>query len=210
MSHSAQEEFNALNTRTTTAQTHPEDALDNSSNASDSSSDNESSGVHSSDGNDSDIASPRTSSTMPSAVYTLPTTAFAANTGPKGVIADAQSFEKARKRSFRSTLYAFSNNLGFGNGEKRPHGSREKSPSGDSSTDEDDKEFMRKWRTERMNEVQTQGHDNRTRRSSPSKRRYGHVASVGPIGYLDAIEEVSAETIVVVLINDDRVRCSTP
>lgn len=57
-----------------------------------------------------------------------------------------------------------------------------------------------------MNEMQqTTGHDHRTRRLSPSKRRYGNVVTVNPMGYLDAIERVAAETVVVVMVYDDQV-----
>jgi hypothetical protein len=70
------------------------------------------------------------------------------------------------------------------------------------SRPEDDDGFMRSWRQHRINELQ----DPRVRRTSPSQRTYGSLEAVDAVGYLDAIEKVSADTVVVVCIYDDRVR----
>ncbi|KAL9006779.1 MAG: hypothetical protein Q9188_000466 [Gyalolechia gomerana] len=182
--------------------THPEDAHDSSD-------DNDSTPLHSS--NDSGhIPTARPSTTMPSDTYHIPsTTTFNANTGPKGVIADAKSFDTAKKRSFRQTLRAYSNSeLSpplFGKSKKPAFNiSREKSPSPDASADDDEDEFMRTWRANRLNELAHMNQDVRTRRSSPSMRKYGTLVTVDPIGYLDAIEKVHADTTVVVLIYDDQ------
>lgn len=150
------------------------------------------------------------------ATYLPNTTDFDANTGPKGVIADARSFETARKRSFRQTLYAFAN------GEAPQIFKREKSidnkksqskspsPSPSDLSDSED-EFMRTWRAGRLAQMETMNQEMRnTRRQSPSKRRYGSLLTVDPAGYLDAIEKVGAETVVVVLIYDDEVGLFLP
>lgn len=183
--------------------THPEDAHDSSD-------DNDSTTLHSS--NDSrHIPAARPSTTMPSDTYHIPsTTTFNANTGPKGVIADAKSFDTAKKRSFRQTLRAYSNGeLSpplFGKSKKPAFNfSREKSPSPDASADDDEDEFMRTWRANRLKELAHMNQNVRTRRSSPSMRKYGTLVTVDPIGYLDAIEKVHADTAVVVLIYDDQV-----
>ncbi|KAG8530356.1 uncharacterized protein KY384_004858 [Bacidia gigantensis] len=151
------------------------------------------------------IAPSNSSTIMPTATY-LPatTTQFDANTGPKGVIADARSFETAKKRSFRQTLHAFTDASPF---KKLNPVSREKSksPSPDLSTDEEEDDFMRQWRQKRLDELATMKQEIRTRRQSPSKRRYGSLVAVDPAGYLDAVEKVGAETVVVVLIYDDQV-----
>ncbi|KAL8739145.1 MAG: hypothetical protein Q9181_000174 [Wetmoreana brouardii] len=202
MPSAAQDEFDAMyDAQEKRPATHPEDALDSSS-------DNDSTTLHSS--NDG-AQSPRPSSTMPSATYHIPsTTTFNANTGPKGVIADARSFDTARKRSFRRTLRACSNGQLsppiFGKAKKQAFNfSREKSPSPDTSADDDDDEdFMRTWRADRLNELANMSQDVRTRRSSPSVRKYGTLVAVDPIGYLDAIEKVHADTTVIVLIYDDQ------
>lgn len=148
--------------------------------------------------------------TMPSGNYHVPgSTNFNANTGPKGVIADARSFEIAKKRSFRQTLHALSNGTSppvFGKGNKPGFNfSEEKSPSPDVSADDEDDNFMQRWRQNRLEELANGGKDLRIRRQSPSKRKYGTLVAVDPSGYLDAVEKVSADTTVIVLIYDDQV-----
>ncbi|KAL8747073.1 MAG: hypothetical protein Q9190_000979 [Brigantiaea leucoxantha] len=201
MSATARDELNALNhSQEKHFNRHPEDLNDSSS------SDNDSTTLRSS--NDEDTRTSRPSHTMPTATYQIPsTTSFIANTGPKGVIADARSYDTARKRSFRETLRAYSNGeLSpplFGKNKKQAFNfSREKSASPDSSADDDD-DFMRTWRANRLEELANMSQDIRTRRSSPSMRKYGSMATVDPIGYLDAVEKVHADTTVIVLIYDD-------
>jgi hypothetical protein len=72
----------------------------------------------------------------------------------------------------------------------------------------EDEEFVRSWRQNRMKELRsgiaTQ------RRKSPSKRKYGRVETVDAAGYLDAVDKVSAETIVVVLIYSEVIPAPPP
>lgn len=143
---------------------------------------------------------------MATTAYLPTNTQFDANTGPKGVIADARSFENARKRSFRQTLYAFAESAPFKNKLNASTRERSTSPSPELPAGDDDDEFMRQWRQTRLEELATMKQEVRTRRLSPSKRRYGSLASVDPAGYLDAVEKVGAETVVVVLIYDEEVR----
>ena len=202
MSGAAQDEFNAiydLNAKEVHNK-HPEDQ----------DSDDGSTTLHSSNNEDEKTLASTPSINMPSGNYHIPsTTNFNANTGPKGVIADARSFETARKRSFRQTLHALSNGTSpplFGKNNKSGFTfSREKSPSPDVSADDDEDDFMRRWRANRLEELANGGQDLRTRRQSPSKRKYGTLAAVDPSGYLDAVEKVSTDTTVVVLIYDDQV-----
>ncbi|KAJ6119687.1 hypothetical protein N7523_003967 [Penicillium sp. IBT 18751x] len=130
--------------------------------------------------------------------YQIPNTVFDANTGPKGVIADAQAFERARKKSFRRTLLnaaGFNGNDSFG----KTRDDTPIKPNDSSSGSEDDEErFMRKWRVSRMQELQSRG----MRRPSPRGRRWGAVETVDAAGYLDAIEKVTPDTVVVVCIYD--------
>lgn len=202
MSNSAQDEFDALCDRQRqTSNCHPEDISACSS--------DDSTTLHSENDDDQVFAS-KHEPDMPSATYHIPTTNnFNANTGPKGVIADARSFESAKKRGLRQTLQSISNGqspprLGK---QKKPvfDFSREKSASPDSSADDDEDEFMRRWRANRLDELANISQDLRTRRQSPSQRKYGTLATVDPSGYLDAVEKVPADTIVVVLIYDDEV-----
>lgn len=208
MSTPAQDEFDGLfSSLDSGPKTHPEDRSESSS------SEHDGTTLHS--GNDDGHTTESNSSTvMPSATYIPTNTQFDANTGPKGVIADAQSFETAKKRSFRQTLYAFTSGESpplFGKN-KKFNFSREKSksPSPDLSADDEEDDFMRTWRANRLEQLASVNQSSiRTRRQSPSKRRYGSLVTVDPSGYLDAVEKVTVDTTVVVLIYDDEVRTST-
>lgn len=148
-----------------------------------------------------------------SANYHIPNTVYEANTGPKGVIADAQAFERARKKSFRRTLLSAagldSHSPSFGSKPIREDTPLNGDPSSASEDDDDEARFLRKWRTSRMQELQTRN----ARRPSPRGRRYGTVETVDAVGYLDAIEKVTSDTVVVVCIYDHQVcaqRCPNP
>ena len=201
MTTAAQEEFNAL-AHHQYPRPHPEDA--------DSVSDHDGTTLHSDHSEEPPKAlSPRSPNRMPTVTYTIPNNvSFSANTGPKGVIADARSFETAKKRSFRQTLQAFSNGQSpplFGKNKKTAFDfNREKSPSPDISASDDD-DFMRTWRQNRLDELARMKGDISTKRRSPSKRKYGGLVAVDPTGYLDAVEKVASDTVVVVLIYDDQV-----
>lgn len=142
--------------------------------------------------------------------YHLPSTLFDANTGPKGVIADAQSFERAKKKSFRRTLIDLTNGayntitLGSkSNNSLQPQKENLSSSlsSSGSSDGEDEEEFMRLWRQKRIQEMNAGA----VRRQSPSKRKYGSLDAVDAEGFLDAVEKVPEETVVVVCIYDPEV-----
>lgn len=208
MSNPAQDEFNALaSAQHHSPRTHPEDTSSLSSS-------NDGTTLHSDHADEPPprTFSPRSTGSMPSITYTIPTNvSFSANTGPKGVIADARSFETAKKRSFRQTLQAFSNGqspplFGSKNNKKNAFDfNREKSPSPDISADDEEDEFMRTWRQNRLDELANMKSEVSTKRRSPSKRKYGGLVAVDPSGYLDAVEKVASETIVVVLIYDHEV-----
>lgn len=200
---SAQAEFDALyiNNLKEPTRSHPEDAASSAA-SDDSLTLNDDDQTHSTTGDH------QYSPSMPSATYTLPAHTFDANTGPKGVIADARSFETAKKRSFRQTLHAFSSAqsaLLLGGTKQKKQYEREKSASPDISADDDEDEFMRSWRAKRLDELANMNQDLRTRRQSPSQRKYGTLLAVDPSGYLDAVEKVPSDTTVVVLIYDDEV-----
>ncbi|EGD90084.1 hypothetical protein H112_02555 [Trichophyton rubrum D6] len=173
--------------------------------------------AHAAAGDDSDESEIDFSGTMVSkpAAYHIPSTVYDANTGPKGVIADAQSFERAKKRSFRRTLtsasafdynpFSRSGNNSAGASEKHSKSGstsnfihRGASPGDSAEESDEDERFMRQWREARMLELQNKS----TRRVSPSKRQYGTVDTVDATGYLDAIEKVTPGTVVVVCIYD--------
>lgn len=198
MSTSAQDEFDALYNNNNKFgheySGHPDDQLE--------SSDNDSTTLHSGQEDEQTLAS-NTSAEMPTATTYLPTTAqFDANTGPKGVIADARSFETAKKRSFRQTIYAFSSDIV--NNKKINHAQeKSKNSSPEMSENDEEDDFMRTWREKRLGELAGGSQGIRTRRQSPSQRRYGSLVTVDPIGYLDAIEKVATYTTVVVFIYNE-------
>ncbi|CAG7929031.1 unnamed protein product [Penicillium olsonii] len=188
---SAQEEFNQLVNNRPHYTSHPEDR-DSDPHYSD----EEPLNKHNGDSSDEDEN--MVSSRAPN--YHVPNTVYDANTGPKGVIADAQAFERARKKSFRRTLL---NAAGINHGPSfNSKSTRDESPAGDSSSSDDDDEarFMNKWRASRMHELQ----NHNKRRPSPRGRRFGSVDTVDAVGYLDAIEKVTSDTVVVVCIFDPK------
>jgi len=169
------------------------------------------------DTDDEETAANMASMTSTKASYTVPSTAHFANTGPKGVIADAQNYHRARRSTFRRTLHSISDTLSFSpRSRSRGRYSPEKpttirngdgnSSSSDIDLDDDNDEFMRQWRQQRLAELQDQysyppGNDGRTR-SPGSKRTYGTLDHVNANGYLDAIENAPKDTNVVVLLFD--------
>lgn len=199
---SAQEEFNQLvNNSRDKYSTHPEDHDDEPQ-----FSDDESSLprnlrqrrlADSSDEDEQDTMVSRTAN------YHVPKNTFEANTGPKGVIADAQAFERARKKSFRRTLLSVAGFDQSGPAFSSSKSARDPSPppaSSSSSGEDDEERFMRRWRTSRMQELQGRG----ARRPSPRGRVYGRVDNVDAVGYLDAVEKVTPGTVVVVCIYDPK------
>jgi hypothetical protein len=143
--------------------------------------------------------------------YKLPPSSFDSGrtTGVKGVIADARSYDQAKKATWRSRSKSLGKSaasrisaLGVNSYKK------ERRESGESDEDE---EFLERWREARRMEIEREGNDIRNRRTSPSVRRFGRFDEVDALGYLDAIEKVGRETVVVVFVYDHEVRLpSTP
>lgn len=204
---------------------HPEDGDDNSQDSSDDERKSSIDAYHSDPGTDDDddnTAANMATMTSTRTTYHLPTQTHYANTGPKGVIADAQSFARAKQSTFRQRLASFAGNLtsskpagtGTATAEKRKSlfGTSPKSTSSDSenlslSDEEADSEFMRSWRANRLAELssqtgQSQAAYNSQRKQFPSQRTWGTFPEVDATGYLDAVEKVSDETVVVVMIHD--------
>lgn len=198
MSSAAQEEFNQiLQSNKERTSTHPEDRDSNSSSGNEAEEeDNEH--LPSDPSDTEDNMRSRTGT------YQVPSTIYDANTGPKGVIADAQAFERARKQSFRKTLggpgggHGHSSSKGTSDDTNLLSNKNNSPPSGSNSNDEDESRFMRKWRESRMHQLQSFS----LRRSSPKRKVYGSVDAVDAAGYLDAVERVPSDTVVVVCIYD--------
>ncbi|KAH8790192.1 putative Phosducin-like protein [Hyaloscypha finlandica] len=118
-------------------------------------------------------------------------------TGVKGVIADARSYEEAR----RTGSYRGSRTNSSTRNDKRASTATFLNDDGEGSASEEE-EFIERWRQQRRQELSTIGSDIRNRRTSPSVRRYGRFDEVDALGYLDAIEKVTRDTIVVVFVYD--------
>ncbi|KAJ9639019.1 hypothetical protein H2204_003927 [Knufia peltigerae] len=200
---------------------HPED-IDDSDRSSDHRPQSPDQAYHSDPGTDDDDADATNMATMTTTrtSYHLPSQAHFANTGPKGVIADAQSFARAKQTTFRQRIASFAGNL---TSSHKPSGSLSEKPnkrksifstspksnsSGSEqltlSDDEADSDFMKTWRENRLAELSSQSQSayNSQKRQYPSQRSWGTFYEVDASGYLDAIEKVSDDTVVVVMIHD--------
>ncbi|KIX08251.1 uncharacterized protein Z518_02907 [Rhinocladiella mackenziei CBS 650.93] len=197
---------------------HPEDRDDSSQQSSDNQREPDFGAYHSDQGTDDDTIDNMATVTTIKTTYHLPTQTHFANTGPKGVIADAQSFARAKQSTFRQRLASFASNLTPNKAgpiiseqaeKRRTISGSPKSTSSDSesfalSDDEADSEFMKTWRANRLQELtsQSQATQNPQRKQFPSQRTWGTFLEVDANGYLDAIEKVSDDTVVVVMIHD--------
>jgi hypothetical protein len=206
---SAQDEFNELMRDKERRTQHPEDEDSDDArsflNLSDDE-DNDATPVGSTA--DPDDYAPRAS--MSSARHTIPLTRYEANTGPKGVISDAQNFRDSR-RNHRVSLRSNSNLATQGPGGVSPPAqmpiSEEKIPESDEDLEdwEDDSAFMKKWRKSRLKELQNGAFDSKLHSREKSKRLWGGLTTVDGNGYLDALEHSPKDGVVVVFIYDDYV-----
>jgi hypothetical protein len=132
--------------------------------------------------------------------YYLPAIRSEANTGPKGVIADAHAFEKAKKQARRFTWKRNTPPESYS-----VSAYHDEKASSDEDNDDTEATFMRRWREARLKELQNAGQRIRSRTTSPSRRIYGNMPNVDGEGYLEAIEKVARDVTVVVFIYDDMV-----
>lgn len=147
---------------------------------------------------------------------TIPTTRYQANTGPKGVIADAQNFRDSR-RSRRISLRSSSNLQAQLADRKASQVAQqqvysEKLAESDGELDEDDEDddFMREWRQNRLKQMQDGPREGKINGGGEKRRRlYGGLVTVDGSGYLDAVDNSPEDIVVVVYIYDDYVS-STP
>ena len=130
--------------------------------------------------------------------YYMPAMRSEANTGPKGVIADAQAFEEAKKQARRFTWKK--------NGAPAQYSVSAYHDDNPLIDDDADEGFMRQWREARLKELQNVGERIRSRTNSPSRRIYGNMPLVDGEAYLDAVDNTASATTVVVFIYDSQVR----
>ncbi|KAF1943811.1 phosducin [Clathrospora elynae] len=183
----AQDEFNELIRNKDREARHPEDRHDDSD-----LSDPESAGAAEDYlekiDTDDELDLPRNMS----ANYYMPSMRSEANTGPKGVIADAQAFEQAKKQARRFTWKK--------NAQSTQHSASAYHEDKASSDEDGEDGFMKQWREARLRELQNVGERIRSRTNSPSRRIYGGMPLVDGEGYLDAVDKTASGTTVVVFI----------
>lgn len=211
MATSAQDEYNELMRDKERRTAHPED--DNS---------DARSFLNLSDDDDDDDNQNRTPtreealprSSTSTARHIIPRTRYGANTGPKGVISDAQHFRDSQRNhrtSLRSLTGGASSQQQYVVDEPQRHWTQEppaleKLEEGEDALDEDaDDGFMHKWRQGRLRELQNGGYESNMHSKGRSRRQYGGLTTVDGEGYLDAVEGSGSQTVVVVYIYDDMV-----
>lgn len=139
--------------------------------------------------------------------FKLPPANFDSNhsTGVKGVIADARAYEEARQSKWRNRVRAARRSV-FGMGDVVKSKDTQSIDS-EEDQDRDEEAFLQQWRESRRLELEGEARSGiRNRRTSPSLRMFGRLDTVDALGYLDAIEKVGRETVVVVFVYDHEVR----
>ena len=204
----AQEEFNDLMRDKERRTGHPQDDDDDARsflNLSDDEDDDTTPGASTAD---PDEALARPSISL--ARNTIPLTRYQANTGPKGVISDAQNFRDSR-RSHRLSIRSTSTLPSQATDRVSPNDQilSEKIDESDEDDDlDEDGDFMRKWRKSRLREMRRGARDSKLHNRNRSTRLFGGLTTVDGNGYLDALEKSPADTVVVVYIYDDYVSLS--
>ena len=211
-SSAAQDEFNALFSEKSTLARHPDDEARESSPESNHSQQRKSQKNADSSDDDTAAAAAAASSSSMKSRYFVPSLRFDANTGPKGVIADAQAFERAKQEHGRlaSVAHRFTKKFTL-TSSSVPHAyNTEEYRDRSSGEDDDDDGFMARWRKKRLQELQGKAEMRQSRNPSPSQRQYASLTTVNAEGYLDAIERVPSDTVVVVYIYDDMASFALP
>ncbi|EMC97794.1 hypothetical protein BAUCODRAFT_404221 [Baudoinia panamericana UAMH 10762] len=215
---SAQQEFDELMRDKERRTMHPEDDEDGRSflNISDDEGDRPRHIRSNDHDHDEEITASRPSHSRTRSAATIPFKRYEANTGPKGVISDAQNFRDSRRQhrvSMRSTATLPSQQYGGLSQYDKP-ALREKLPEsgeeedGDDDDEDLDDDFMKQWRSSRLREMQSHkgSRDSKMHlRQQSSRRTWGGLATVDGDGYLDALDRSGPDTVVIVYIYDDEV-----
>lgn len=206
-SSAAQEEYDKLFSEKSATDRHPEDrARASSPESSPSDKEHHVSRAQDDDADSSDPDATGKTGSMRSR-YFVPSLKFDANTGPKGVIADAQAFERAKKEASRlsSVTRRISKRFSIAHTQSTTLHPYSDDDYRDKSSEDDEEGFLSRWRQKRLVELQNKAESKQIRNASPSQRQYGSLTPVDAEGYLDAIERVQSTTVVVVYIYDDAV-----
>lgn len=162
---------------------------------------------------DTQIAEAMRAPLMPSADMQLPPASFDSGraTGVKGVIADARAYEQARRGKWRGKVSAARRSvMGVSPGDAHKATKAYSHSGSDYERDSDEEAFLQQWRETRRLELENEAKNSpRSRRTSPSPRLFGRFDNVDALGYLDAIEKVGRETVVVVFVYDHEVGLPT-
>ncbi|KAK3368053.1 thioredoxin-like protein [Podospora didyma] len=124
-------------------------------------------------------------------------------TGVKGVIADARSYENARRTKWKDRVRNARRSV-FGLESVKHDRSSGPESDGSGAEDPDEASFLEQWRESRRRELEAESMAPvaRNRRTSPSLRLFGRFDEVDALGYLDAIEKVGRDTTVLVFVYD--------
>lgn len=209
MATAAQDEFNELMRDKERRTAHPEDADSDARSFLNLSDDDESDAARTPTTTTFDNEAPPRASTS-SARHVIPRTRYGANTGPKGVISDAQHFRDSQRNHRTSLRSLVPPSQAPAAEEPQRHWTQdprglEKLDEDEDLVDEDAEDgFMAKWRQGRLKELQSGGgYESSLHNSGRSRRAYGGLTTVDGEGYLDAVEKSPAGTVVVVYIYDD-------
>ncbi|KAJ6439903.1 phosducin-like protein [Purpureocillium lavendulum] len=208
MATAAQEEFDDLVAKNTYRETlHPEDRDDSDGYGRDADDEDEETAYR----NAQVDAAMRIPTAAPELKLPPPSFDNGRATGVKGVIADARSFQTARRskwvdraRSARRSIFGLAGATTNNNAGSRSESETDEDARSAGATDNSDEEsFLQQWRDTRRRELESESsREVRNRRTSPSVRLYGRLDEVDALGYLDAIEKVRRETKVVVFVYD--------
>jgi hypothetical protein len=160
---------------------------------------------HDSDDSDDSLSHSRAGSAMRRGVY-IPKTRSDANTGPKGVIADAQAFEAARRAALMSA--PVKNGAVGSNATSIAPAYKLTSYNADGfegETEDDDlldEDFKEKWQQKRREEYAA---GRRRAGNNVRGRKWGTLEDVDSVGFLNACDNSGSNTMVVVYIYDDEV-----
>jgi hypothetical protein len=199
---SAKEEFDELMRDKSHRVSHPEDDNDRGSflNLSDDDDPTPSGSQH----NPEEEEAPRPS--ISSYRSTIPTTRYQANTGVKGVIADAQHWQDScrnQRSSNRSThdLSAKAQSLTLDDPATRLPGLDEDE---EGALEDIDDDFMDRWRKSRIAELQNMSSRSGSQVDTGNRRLFGILTTVDGDAFLEAVDN-SQDGVVVVYIFDDQV-----
>lgn len=201
----AQEEFNSLVQQSFTAsRTHPEDEATLTPEHSDSEHNDSDPTAQKYYEKDEDAGDEVAAASKMRSAYYIPKLRSEANTGPKGVIADAQAFEQAKRQHRFSFARKGRKSTSPPAPAVVPHAYRNEDYE-KSSEEEDDDGFMARWRQRRLQELTNKRFARGPSPNNGSKRTWGSLVRVDAEGYLDAVEKSPASTVVVVFIDDSQV-----